>query len=244
MDAMATQKGGQSDDPRDCLAQAGPHGPMVVEHLGTVSYDLCRELLLEMGHRRHDPGATDRLFVAEHFPVFSVGTHHQIDPRLRASLPAPLIRTDGTQSLSFHGPGQVSAYGCVLVNESVELSEVLQALGSAAQSVVVALGVAAAEVGPTGVLVAGRRVATWHVRNRGDVILSELIMEVSTARKWREPRDRVCAVPSTTLAEYLDRAVAVDNAADRLVEALCGAFCLEPHTGKAGVIGPAGVREQ
>lgn len=241
---MATQKGGQSHAARDCLAQAGPDGPMLVEHLGTVSYDLCRELLLEMGNRRYDPGTTDRLFVAEHFPVFSVGTHHQIDPRLRASLPAPLIRTDGAQSLSFHGPGQVSAYGCVLVNEPVELSEVLQALGSAAQSVVVALGVAAAEVGPAGLLVNGRRVAWWHVRNRGDVILSELTLEVSTAGKWREPRDRVSAISSTTLAEQLDRAVTVDSVSDRLVEALSAAFCLEPNTGKPGVIGPAGVREQ
>ena len=32
-------------------------------------------------------GTTDRLFVAEHFPVFSVGTHRRIDPKLRASLP-------------------------------------------------------------------------------------------------------------------------------------------------------------
>jgi len=241
---MATQTGGQLHAPRDCLAQAGPDGPMVVEHLGTVSYELCRELLVEIGNRRHDSGATDRLFVAEHFPVFSIGTHRQIDPSLRASLPAPLIRTDGAQSLSFHGPGQVSAYGCVLVHEPVEPSEVLQALGSAAQSVVVALGDAAAEVGPAGVLVDGRRVAWWHVRNRGDVILSELTLDVSTARKWREPRDRVCAISSTTLAEHFDRAVAVDAASDLLVEALCAAFCLEPHAGRAGVIGPAGVSEQ
>lgn len=241
---MATEIGGQSRAARACLAQAAPDGPMVVEYLGTVPYGLCRELLLEMGDRRHDPGTADRLYVAEHFPVFSVGTHHQIDTQLRAFLPAPLIRTDSAQSLSFHGPGQVSAYCCVLVNEALELSGVLRALGSAAQSVVMALGVAAAVVGPAGLLVDGRRVAWWHVRNRGDVILSELTLEVSTARKWREPRDQVCSIPSTTLAEYLDQAVAVDSAADRLVEALCTVFCLEPHTGRAGVIGPAGVREQ
>lgn len=241
---MATHDGGQSHATRDCLTRAGPDGPMVVEHLGTVPYDLCRELLLEIGTERDAPGATDRLFVAEHFPVFSVGTHHQIDPKVRASLPAPLIRTDGAQSLTFHGPGQVSAHGCVLVRESVELPELLQAMGSAAQSAVAALGVAAAETGPAGLLVNGRRVAWWHVRARGDVILTELTLEVSTASKWREPRDRACAISSTTLAEHLDGAVDRDSASDRLVEALAAAFCLEPHTGKAGVIGPAGVREQ
>lgn len=217
---------------------------MVVEHLGTVPYELCRDLLLEMGERRHDPGTADRLFVAEHFPVFSVGTHHRVDPTLRASLPAELIRTDGTQSLSFHGPGQVSAYSCVLVNAPLDVSEVLSALGTAARSVVLALGVPAAEVDHAGLLVDGRRIASWHVRHRGDVILTELTLEVSTARKWREPRERVCAMSSVTLVELLDQALAVDGAADRLVEAVCAAFCLEPHTGRAGVIGPAGVHEQ
>jgi lipoate-protein ligase B len=244
MKTMATHQDGHPHPGRDCLAQAGPEGPIEVQHLGTVPHDLCRELLLEMGRRRHDPGATDRLLVAEHFPAFSVGTHHRIDPDLRPSLPAPLTRTEGTQSLSFHGPGQVSAYGCVLVREPVQPSEALQALGSAAQRAVTALGVAAAEAGPAGLLVDGRRVGWWHVRHRGDVILSEVTLEVSTAQKWREPRDRVCAVSSTTLAECLDRAVAVDAAADRLVEAFSGAFCLEPSGGLAGVIGPAGAREQ
>lgn len=241
---MASQLVGQSEPARDCLAQAGPDGPMVVEYLGTVPYGLCRELLLEIGGRRRDPGTPDRLFVAEHFPVFSVGTHHQVDPELRASLPAELTRTDGTQSLSFHGPGQVSVYGCVLVNEPLDVSDVLNALGSAASSVVLALGVGAAEVDHAGLLVGGRRIASWHVRYRGDVILTELTLEVSTARKWREPRDRVCAISSVTLGELLDQEVAVDGAADRLVEAVCAAFCLKPHIGRAGVVGPAGAREQ
>jgi lipoate-protein ligase B len=244
MDGVASQIVGQSEPARDCLAQAGPDGPIVVEHLGTVPYGLCRELLLELGDRRHDPGTPDRLFVAEHFPIFSVGTHHEVDPKLRASLPAQLIRTDGPQSLSFHGPGQVSLYGCVLVNEPLDVSDVLNAIGAAAQSVVLALGVAAAEVDHAGLLVDGRRIASWHVRQRGDLILTELTLEASTARKWREPRDRVCAIPSVTLAELLDQAVALESAADRLVDAFCVAFCLTPHTGRAGVIGPAGVREQ
>ena len=241
---MATHQDGHPHPGQDCLAQAGPEGPIVVQHLGTVPYDLCRELLIEMGSHRHDPGATDLLFVAEHFPVFSVGTHHRIDPDLRASLPAPLTRTEGTQSLSFHGPGQVSAYGCVLVRGPVQSSEALQALGSAAQRVVTALGVAAAEADPAGLLVDGRRVGWWHVRHRGDVVLSEVTLEVSTAQKWREPRDLVCAVSSTTLAERLARTVAVDGVADGLVEALSRAFCLQPSGGRAGVIGPAGAREQ
>lgn len=217
---------------------------MVVEYLGTIPYDLCRELLLYTGDRRHDPGTTDRLYIAEHFPVFSLGTHHQMDERLSASLPAQVIRTDGTQSLSFHGPGQVSAYGCLLVNEPLDVADVLHAVGSAVQRVVMDLGVAAAEVDDAGLLLDGRRVAWWHVRHRGDVILSEVTLEISTARKWREPRDRACAISSTTLAEYLDRAVEVDGIADRLVESLCTTFCLKPYTGMAGVIGPAGVREQ
>ena len=241
---MAPKIGGPAHVAQDCLAQSGPDGPIVVEQLGTVSFDLCRELLRELGDRRHEPGATDRLFVAEHFPVFSIGTHHQIDPTLRASLPAPLIRTDGAQSLTFHGPGQISVYGCVLVQEPVDLTKVLQALSSAARNVIGDLGVAQAKVTPGGLLVDGRRVAWWHVRNRGDVIVSELTLEVSTAARWREQRDRVCAIASTTLAEHLDRAVDVDSLSDRLVAAFAAAFCLDPHTGQPGVVGPAGVREQ
>jgi lipoate-protein ligase B len=241
---MASLVVGQSGPARDCFAQAGPNGPIVVEHLGTVPYGLCRELLFEIGDRRHDPGTPDRLLVADHFPMFSVGTHHQVEPDLRASLPAELIRTDGPQSLSFHGPGQISIYGCVLVNEPLVLSDVLDALGSAARSVVLALGVAAAEVGHAGLLVGGRRIASWHVRQRGDVILTELTIEVSTADKWREPRDRVCAISSVTLVELLAQAVAVDGVADRLAGAVCSAFCLDPVVGRAGVIGPAGAREQ
>lgn len=125
---MASQMVGQSEPARDCLPQAGPDAPMVVEHLGTVQHELCRELLLEMGDGRRRSGDTYRLFVAEHFPVFSVGTHHQVDAELRASLPAQLIRTGGIQSLSFHGPGQVSIYGCVLVNEPLDVSDVLNAV--------------------------------------------------------------------------------------------------------------------
>ena len=78
----------------------------------------------------------------------------------------------------------------------------------------------------------------------GNVILSELTLEVTTAAKWREPRDRVCAILSTTLAENLDGGVSADRASRRLVEALSAAFCLEPRTGMPGVIGPAGAREQ
>lgn len=60
---MASQMVGQSEPARDCLPQAGPDGPMVVEHLGTVPHELCRELLLEMGDGRTRSGDTYRLFV-------------------------------------------------------------------------------------------------------------------------------------------------------------------------------------
>ena len=93
---MATHQLGQPHADRNCLAQAGPDGPIVAEHFGTVSYELVRELLDEVGEARYAHGATDRLFVAEHFPVFSVGAHRRIDPKFAPPYPprlsAPMAR--------------------------------------------------------------------------------------------------------------------------------------------------------
>lgn len=84
---------------------------MRVERLGRQPYEGIEERMREFTAAR-DAGTPDRLWLVEHDPVFTQGlagrSQHVLDPG-----DIPVVATQRGGQVTYHGPGQVTAYPLV-----------------------------------------------------------------------------------------------------------------------------------
>lgn len=240
-----------ASDARPLLAA---HGQLLtVERLGTVAYRPVWELQEELAAQRREDRIGDRLLLVEHFPVYTLGRGGDANnlladaARLR-EIGAEFVRSDRGGDITFHGPGQLVAYPIVLLRDPLDLRRYVRSLEAATIAAATAFDVAAGRIeGLTGVWVDGRRkLAAIGVRVRRGVTTHGLAMNVNTDLRWFGEMIP-CGIADkevTSLARELGRAVAMEAVEERLAGELAAAFGLQLSEGAAGVIGPAGVREQ
>lgn len=86
-----------------------------VRWLGRVGYEDAWSLQRELALQRAHGEIPDALLLLEHDPVYTTG-HRDADSNLRVSremLGAPIVPSDRGGDITFHGPGQLVAYGIV-----------------------------------------------------------------------------------------------------------------------------------
>jgi lipoyl(octanoyl) transferase len=82
--------------------------PVVIRDLGLVSY---ADALADMQRftAARTAAATDEIWLLEHPPVFTLGTHADAAHILHAG-DTPVVRTDRGGQVTWHGPGQLVVY--------------------------------------------------------------------------------------------------------------------------------------
>lgn len=240
-----------ASDDHPLLAAHG--GVMVVERLGTVPYEPAWELQDELAQQRRERRTGDRLLLLEHFPVYTVGRGGDEANMLASAdrlreLGARLIRVDRGGDVTFHGPGQLVAYPIVELHHALDLRRYVRTLEAAVIDVAAAFGVTAGRVeGLTGVWVDDRRkLAAIGVRVRRGVTTHGLALNVEPDLRWFDEMIP-CGIRGkgvTSLARELGRSVPMADAEDELARRLASHFGVRLAAGSAGVIGPAGAREQ
>ena len=240
-----------ASDAHPLLAAHG--GVLTVERLGTVAYEPTWELQDELAGQRRERRIGDRLLLVEHFPVYTVGrggdeTNLLATPERLRSLGARLIRVDRGGDITFHGPGQLVAYPIVELHDPLDLRRYVRTLEAAIIDTAAAFGVPAGRVeGLTGVWVGEeRKLAALGVRVKRGVTTHGLALNVNTDLRWFDEMIP-CGIPgkgTTSLARELGRPVEMARVEDELARRLAAHLGLQVRAGLAGIVGPAGIREQ
>lgn len=240
-----------ADEEHPLLAAHG--GQLTVEHLGTVAYRPTWELQDELADQRRGRRIGDRLLLVEHFPVYTIGrggdaANMLATPERLRELGAELIRIDRGGDVTYHGPGQIVAYPIVELKDPLDLHRYVQTLEAAIIDTAAALGVAAARLeGHPGIWVEGeRKLAAIGVRVKRGVTTHGLALNVNTDLRWFDEMIP-CGIRGksvTSLARELRSPVPMETVEEELARQLACHLGLALADGAAGVIGPAGVREQ
>jgi lipoyl(octanoyl) transferase len=228
-------------------------GVLTVERLGTIAYEPGWQLQDELADQRRARRTGDRLLLLEHFPVYTVGrggdeSNLLATPERLRQLGARLIRVDRGGDITFHGPGQLVAYPIVELHDPLDLRRYVRTLEAAIIETAAAFGVAAGRVeGLTGVWVEEqRKLAAIGVRVKRGVTTHGLALNVNTDLAWFDEMIP-CGIEgkgTTSLADELGRPVEMERVEEELARRLAAHFGVRLRDGTAGVIGPAGAREQ
>jgi lipoyl(octanoyl) transferase len=240
-----------ASDEHPLLAAHG--GILTVEHLGTVSYRPTWELQDELADQRRSRRIGDRLLLVEHFPVYTIGrggneANLLATPERLREIGAELVRVDRGGDITFHGPGQLVAYPIVELRDSLDLRRYVRTLEATVIATVAAFGMTAGRLeGSPGIWVAGyRKLAAIGVRVKRGVTTHGLALNVNNDLRWFDEMIP-CGIPDkgvTSMAVELGATVSTDEVADELARQVATHFGLRRADGAAGVIGPAGGREQ
>ncbi len=95
-----------------------PERNIHVYELGLTNYSEVHLLQQRLQGKRRDGAGLDSLLLTEHHPVFTLGRSHP-EPDFRASPEAvaeaaiPVVETERGGDITYHGPGQLVAYGII-----------------------------------------------------------------------------------------------------------------------------------
>jgi lipoyl(octanoyl) transferase len=125
-------------------------GPEAVDY--TVGWTLQRELQ----RRRASDEMPDCCLLLEHQPVYTAGKRTAVSDRPVGGPATPVIDVDRGGKITWHGPGQLTAYPIIKLRVPVDVAAYVRALEQAMIGVCAEFGVTAGRVaGLPGVWVAG-----------------------------------------------------------------------------------------
>ena len=91
-----------------------------VYDLGITGYSDVLELQRRLQATRRDPGGADALLLTEHRPVFTLGRGHPepdltVDAAVVRAAGIEIVPTERGGDITYHGPGQLVAYGIIVL---------------------------------------------------------------------------------------------------------------------------------
>lgn len=179
-DAMATPDVHEAEPPAE-----RPRPTIKVYELGTTGYDEVHTLQRRLQDQRREGEGSDALLLTEHRPVITLGRSHP-EPNLR--VPAETLDSHGIQvvqterggDITYHGPGQLVAYGILdLKAWNLGVGDYATALEATVAGVLADWGVKGERVtGARGVWVAGRKIASLGINVRRWVTMHGIALNI------------------------------------------------------------------
>ena len=200
--------------------------PLTVEDLGRATYEHSwarqREVLADV-----IAGAPGRILLVEHEPVFTLGRRRGADQNLLDPGPVPVIQVERGGDVTFHGPGQLTAYPIVALAEGRrDLHRHLRELEEAAIRTCADWGLRAGrDERNTGAWIRGaddrgRKVCSVGIACRRWVTWHGLAINVDVDLAWFD-RINPCGLPSDDITS-LERELGSPPPMDQVKQALVG----------------------
>ncbi len=199
-----------------------PDQTLIVRQLGTVDYTDSFTAMRDYTDQRSASSA-DQLWLLEHPPVFTQGQAGRAD-YLLAPGDIPVVQSDRGGHVTYHGPGQLTAYLLIdLRRRGLGVRDLVSALENAIVATLAEFGVAgAARRDAPGVYTAdGAKIASLGLRVRRGCSYHGLNFNVDMAMQpWQRINPCGLGVPMTQLCEQTEQAVTVTATAQKLTDAL------------------------
>lgn len=179
------QKAATSSSRREREAPAVVDRTIRVYELGTTSYDEVHSLQRRLQQQRREGQGVDSLLLTEHRPVFTLGRSHP-EPDLRvpaeslAEQGIEIVQTERGGDITYHGPGQLVAYGIVdLKAWDLGVVDYAALLEQTVIGVIADWGVKGEQVSKArGVWVGGRKIASLGINVRRWVTMHGIAVNI------------------------------------------------------------------
>ncbi len=159
-----------------------------------VDYVAAWDLQRQVHARRVEGAIPDSCLVLEHTPVYTAGKRTAVSDRPPRDAGAPVIDVDRGGKITWHGPGQVTAYPIIKLREPVDVVAYVRALEEAMIRVCADFGVRAVRVeGRSGAWIPAarglpdRKVGAIGARVARDVTMHGLAMNCDCDLSWFDP---------------------------------------------------------
>lgn len=156
-----------------------------VYDLGTTNYDEVHTLQRRLQGQRREGAGVDSLLLTEHRPVITLGRSHpepnlRVAPEVVANYGISIVPTERGGDITYHGPGQLVAYGIVdLKGWSCNVVDYVVGLEESVISVLADWGLRGERIqGARGVYVEGRKIASVGVNVRRWVTMHGVALNV------------------------------------------------------------------
>lgn len=207
-----------------------------VERLGQIDYPAALDLQRARVEARKAGRIPDTLLLLEHPHVYTLGRNARREnilasPERLAKLGAAVFETDRGGDVTYHGPGQLVGYPIFDLNGyRRDVRWYMRSLEDAFIRVAGGYGIQARRIdGLTGVWVGDAKLVAMGVHISRWVTSHGFAFNVSTDLSYFE-RIVPCGLPDkgvTSLEKLLSRRIEMDDAAERVVEAVGTVFHLE-----------------
>lgn len=159
--------------------------------LGSMPYRQAWALQ-EQAHEQVVAGEDERVFLVEHPPVITLGRRPGTDANLVAQretlarMGVELVESDRGGNITFHGPGQITAYPIIRLNDHrLSVGAYVHRLEDIIIDTLTELGVPAGkDVCAVGVWTGGAKIAAIGVRVKRGVTLHGLALNVTTDMRY------------------------------------------------------------
>jgi lipoyl(octanoyl) transferase len=198
----------------------------LVRDLGQTQYEVVFDAMRQFTQQR-DRDETDQIWLTEHLPVFTQGQAGKPE-HLLAPADVPVVQSDRGGQVTYHGPGQITAYLLLdLRRKKIGVRDLVTGIETAIQQVLQQSGIAS-ELRPKapGVYVGSQKIAQLGLRVRRGCCYHGLSLNVDMNL---EPFSRInpCGltdITTTHMAAF--GAISMNKVKSQLLQALAQALAL------------------
>ena len=198
----------------------------LVRDLGQTQYEVVFDAMRQFTQQR-DRDETDQIWLTEHLPVFTQGQAGKPE-HLLAPADVPVVQSDRGGQVTYHGPGQITAYLLPdLRRKKIGVRDLVTGIEMAIQQVLQQSGIAS-ELRPKapGVYVGSQKIAQLGLRVRRGCCYHGLSLNVDMNL---EPFSRInpCGltdITTTHMAAF--GAISMNEVKSQLLQALAQALAL------------------
>ena len=195
---------------------------MIVRQLGVKEYSAVFNSMKAFNEQR-DENTTDEIWLLEHEPVFTQG---QAGKEEYVLMPGdiPVVKSDRGGHVTYHGPGQITAYILVdLKRLKIGVRDLVTLIEQALVDTLAQWQISAApRRDAPGVYVDGNKIASLGLRIRKGRSYHGLNFNVAMDMSpWQRINPCGLSIPMTQLADLVDSPPSIDKVADILADNLC-----------------------
>ena len=195
---------------------------MIVRHLGVKEYSAVFDSMKAFNEQR-DENTADEIWLLEHEPVFTQG---QAGKEEEVLMPGdiPVVKSDRGGHVTYHGPGQITAYILVdLKRLKIGVRDLVTLIEQALVDTLAQWQISAApRRDAPGVYVDGDKIASLGLRIRKGCSYHGLNFNVAMDMSpWQRINPCGLSIPMTQLADLVDSPPSIDKVADILADNLC-----------------------
>jgi lipoyl(octanoyl) transferase len=195
---------------------------MIVRQLGVKEYSAVFNSMKAFNEQR-DENTADEIWLLEHEPVFTQG---QAGKEEYVLMPGdiPVVKSDRGGHVTYHGPGQITAYILVdLKRLKIGVRDLVTLIEQALVDTLAQWQISAApRRDAPGVYVDGDKIASLGLRIRKGCSYHGLNFNVAMDMSpWQRINPCGLSIPMTQLADLVDSPPSIDKVADILADNLC-----------------------